>query len=65
MKIVIVTGSSRGIGASTALECAKRGMGVVVTYNSNPEKAEAVVQAITGMGGKALPRLRTRRHRSD
>jgi len=47
------------------MECAKRGMGVVVTYNSNPEKAEAVVQAITGMGGKALPRLRTRRHRSD
>lgn len=54
MKIVIVTGSSRGIGASTALECAKRGMGVVVTYNSNPEKAEAVVQAISGMGGKAV-----------
>lgn len=54
MKIVIVTGSSRGLGASTALECAKRGMSAVVTYNSNPEKAEDVVKAITGIGGKAV-----------
>jgi NAD(P)-dependent dehydrogenase (short-subunit alcohol dehydrogenase family) len=38
MKIVIVTGSSRGLGASTAIECAERGMGVIVTYNSNPER---------------------------
>ncbi|WP_246787305.1 SDR family NAD(P)-dependent oxidoreductase [Rhizobium leguminosarum] len=36
MKIVIITGSSRGLGASTAIECARNGMGVVVTYNSNP-----------------------------
>lgn len=54
MKIVIVTGSSRGIGASTALECARRGMGVVVTYNRNPDKAEDVAKAIAGMGGKAV-----------
>ncbi|MFS2004658.1 SDR family NAD(P)-dependent oxidoreductase [Duganella sp. CT11-25] len=54
MKIVIVTGSSRGLGASTALECAKRGMGVVVTYNRNPEKAEAVVKSIAEMGEKAV-----------
>ncbi len=54
MKIVIVTGSSRGLGASTVLECAKRGMGVIVTYNSNPEKAQEVVKAIAGIGGKAV-----------
>jgi len=54
MKIVIVTGSSRGLGASTALACAQRGMGVVVTYNSHPEKAEEVVNAIAGIGGKAV-----------
>ncbi|MDR5763123.1 SDR family oxidoreductase [Caballeronia sp. LZ035] len=54
MKIVIVTGSSRGIGASTALECARRGMGVVVTYNSNPEQATQVVKAIAGIGGKSV-----------
>lgn len=54
MKIVIVTGSSRGIGASTAIECARRGMGVIVTYNSHPEEAEAVAKTIAGLGGKAV-----------
>lgn len=54
MKIVIVTGSSRGLGASTAVECARNGMGVVVTYNSNPEKAEEVVKTIVQSGGRAV-----------
>jgi len=54
MKIVIVTGSSRGLGASTAIKCAERGMGVIVTYNSNPAKADEVVDAITAKGGKAI-----------
>jgi NAD(P)-dependent dehydrogenase (short-subunit alcohol dehydrogenase family) len=54
MKIVIVTGGSRGLGASTAIECAREGMGVVVTYNSNPAKADDVVKAIIGSGGKAV-----------
>ncbi|TNM61579.1 SDR family NAD(P)-dependent oxidoreductase [Aliirhizobium smilacinae] len=53
MKIVIVTGGSRGLGASTAIECARRGMGVVVTYNSNPAKADDVVKTIVEGGGKA------------
>lgn len=53
MKIVIITGSSRGLGASTAIECARNGMGVVVTYNSNPDKAQEVVQTIAESGGKA------------
>ena len=54
MKIVIVTGSSRGIGASTALACAERGMGVIVTWHSNPGQAQAVVQSIAALGGKAV-----------
>jgi NAD(P)-dependent dehydrogenase (short-subunit alcohol dehydrogenase family) len=54
MKIAIITGSSRGLGASTALKCAERGMGVIVTYNSNPEKAEEVLAAIAQQGGKAV-----------
>lgn len=54
MKIVIVTGSSRGIGASTALACAGRGMGVIVTYHNNPEQAQTVVQSIAARGGKAV-----------
>jgi NAD(P)-dependent dehydrogenase (short-subunit alcohol dehydrogenase family) len=46
MKVVIVTGSSRGLGASTAVECARSGLGVVVTYNNNAGKAEEVVKTI-------------------
>ena len=54
MKIVIVTGSSRGLGASTAVECARSGLGVVVTYNNNAGKAEEVVKTIVEGGGKAV-----------
>jgi NAD(P)-dependent dehydrogenase (short-subunit alcohol dehydrogenase family) len=54
MKIVIITGGSRGLGASTAIHCAKRGMGVIVTYNSNPAKADEVVSEIAVQGGKAV-----------
>lgn len=54
MKIVIITGGSRGIGASAARLCAQRGMGVILTYNSNPALAETVVQGIKADGGKAV-----------
>lgn len=53
MKIVIITGSSRGIGASTAIECAKRGMGVIVTYNNNPQAAIKIVEDIESLNGTA------------
>lgn len=54
MKIVIITGGSRGIGASTAAQCAKRGMGVILTYNSQPDAAQTVVRDIAFEGGKAV-----------
>lgn len=54
MKIAIIAGSSRGLGASAAIECARKGMGIVVTYNSSPDKAEGVVREITQGGGKAV-----------
>lgn len=54
MKIIIITGGSRGIGASAARLCAKSGMGVILTYNSNPTSADAVVTQIEADGGKAL-----------
>jgi NAD(P)-dependent dehydrogenase (short-subunit alcohol dehydrogenase family) len=53
MNMVIITGGSRGIGASTALECARRGLGVILTYNSQAAKADEVVSQITASGGKA------------
>jgi len=54
MKIVIITGGSRGIGAATALECAKRGMGVILTYNNNQQSAERVAEDIAANGGSAV-----------
>ncbi len=54
MKMVIITGGSRGIGASTAKICAARGMGVILTYNSNPAAADAVVASIVAGGGAAV-----------
>jgi NAD(P)-dependent dehydrogenase (short-subunit alcohol dehydrogenase family) len=53
MSIVIITGGSRGLGASAAVQCGKRGMGVILTYNSNPDAAAKVVSAIEAEGGKA------------
>lgn len=54
MSIVIITGGSRGLGASTAIQCAARGMGVILTYNSNPDAANAIVAEIEEKGGKAV-----------
>ncbi|WP_440975084.1 SDR family NAD(P)-dependent oxidoreductase [Pseudoxanthomonas winnipegensis] len=53
MGVIVITGGSRGIGAATARECARRGLGVFLTYNRNPAAAEAVVEQITTQGGRA------------
>jgi len=54
MKVVVITGGSRGIGAGAAIECARRGMGVILTYNSNRAAADEVVERIAAAGGKAV-----------
>lgn len=38
-KVVLVTGSSRGIGKATIIEFAKRGYNVVINYNSSEQEA--------------------------
>lgn len=53
-KVIVITGASRGIGASTALEAARRGLGVILTYNANPDAARAVVRQIESLGGRAV-----------
>src|ERR1700730_923225 len=53
-KILLVTGGSRGIGKSIALNAAKRWIGVILTYNSHPEEGEAVVAEIKKNGYKAV-----------
>jgi NAD(P)-dependent dehydrogenase (short-subunit alcohol dehydrogenase family) len=54
MKTVLITGGSRGIGASAALHCARRGMSVVITYHARPDAAQAVLERIQQAGGSAL-----------
>ena len=54
MGIIVITGGSRGIGASTAVECARRGLGIILTYKHNPNAAEDVVRRIVDEGGKAV-----------
>ena len=53
-KIAIVTGASRGIGRSIALNLAAEGATVVCNYAASRQKAEAVVQEIQEKGGTAL-----------
>jgi NAD(P)-dependent dehydrogenase (short-subunit alcohol dehydrogenase family) len=53
-KIAIVTGGSRGLGKNMALSLAKKGLDVVITYNSNKVEAEAVIKEIEESGQKAV-----------
>jgi 3-oxoacyl-[acyl-carrier protein] reductase len=53
-KVAVVTGGSKGIGAAIAKGLAAAGAAVVVNYASSKEGAEAVVQAITAAGGRAV-----------
>ncbi len=54
MNVIVITGGSRGIGASAAVQCAKRGMGVILTYKSNPAAAQEVVRRVEAEGSKAV-----------
>jgi 3-oxoacyl-[acyl-carrier protein] reductase len=53
-KVAIVTGASKGIGASIAKHFAAEGAKVVVNYASSKEAAERVVKEIIDKGGKAI-----------
>ena len=53
-KVILITGSSRGIGAATALLAAERGYAVCVNYLANQPAAQAVVAEIRAKGGTAI-----------
>jgi len=53
-KVAVVTGASKGIGASIAEHLAAEGASVVVNYASSKAGADKVVSAITAKGGKAI-----------
>jgi 3-oxoacyl-[acyl-carrier protein] reductase len=53
-KVAIVTGASKGIGASIATALGAAGASVVVNYSSSKEGADRAVAEITSKGGKAI-----------
>ena len=53
-KIAVVTGGSRGIGASIAKKFGREGATVVINYNHSHEQADSVVEKIKESGGEAI-----------
>lgn len=55
-KVVLVTGSSRGLGKAIALDIGKAGQKVVINYVSDgsKESADEVVDEIKAAGGDAV-----------
>ncbi|MDN3586434.1 SDR family oxidoreductase [Pedobacter aquatilis] len=52
-KIVLVTGGSRGLGKNAAVHLAKKGLNVIVTYQSKKEDADKTVEELEEIGVKA------------
>ncbi|GAA4504985.1 SDR family oxidoreductase [Hymenobacter ginsengisoli] len=53
-KIALVTGGSRGLGKDMALNLAKKGLDVILTYHTQQAAADAVVAEIAALGQRAV-----------
>src|SRR5215471_18184307 len=53
-KVAVVTGASKGIGASIAKALGAEGASVVVNYSSSKAEGEKVAREISSDGGKAV-----------
>jgi 3-oxoacyl-[acyl-carrier protein] reductase len=53
-RVALITGASRGVGASIAALLADRGFNVVINYHSKRSRAEDVAADVQARGGRAL-----------
>jgi 3-oxoacyl-[acyl-carrier protein] reductase len=53
-KVVVVTGASRNLGRTIAVECATRGADVVVNYCNSESEAKEVVAEIQSLGRRSV-----------
>ncbi|EJL61186.1 SDR family NAD(P)-dependent oxidoreductase [Flavobacterium sp. CF136] len=53
-KIALVTGASRGLGKDSALQLARKGFDIILTYQTKKELADEVVKDIEAIGQKAF-----------
>ncbi|WP_213279943.1 SDR family NAD(P)-dependent oxidoreductase [Chryseobacterium indologenes] len=53
-KIALVTGASRGLGKDSAIQLAKKGFDIILTYQTKKEFADQVVLEIEAVGQKAF-----------
>lgn len=53
-KVILITGSSKGIGSATAQLLAQQGAQVVINYASSDEDAQHTLDAIKNEGGNAI-----------
>ena len=51
MKIVVITGASRGLGRSMATHLSRAGWGVVGTYRNRKDEADTLAEEIASVGG--------------
>jgi len=53
-KVALVTGGSRGLGRDMAIQLAMKDFDVIITYNSNKEAANKVLEDVKAVGKKAI-----------
>jgi NAD(P)-dependent dehydrogenase (short-subunit alcohol dehydrogenase family) len=52
-KTAIITGGSRGLGRNTAVNLARRGVDLLITYHSNAAEAQSLINEAEALGRKA------------